>query len=347
MIALPYNDLECLGPASQVAATMVHQDAALRELASKYRTIPEVIAYIQSLPQRDDTGNPDDGPRLYQCDPDQRLRAGETLLGTPDNPVERPMPNCFERALLFIQLSELIAPENTYQLATVQTKAGLHTFPLVNGKAIVLDPDVTQECLDCGLALNSSGPVGIEPRNAIAWVMDMAGEDIERLRNGPTQLYLGKNALRRLVDEGEVPHPREIDALGFLFALAERAAHRYGPRAVGIVATVARAISDILDTVLERRNARLNLGGLRFDTPRWLDDTADALGHVGVDVGSAVLRRKLDAWDLAGLVGLPGGTAGILGLLESELQSKGRTLGSFARPPELATFRKFAAPRSG
>lgn len=346
MIALPYNDLECLGPASQVAATMAHEDIALRELASKYTTIPEVIAYIRSLPQRDDSGNPDDGPRLYQCDPDQRLRAGTTLLGTPDDPAARPTPNCFERALLFIQLCELIAPENTYQLATVQTKAGLHTFPLVNGKAIVLDPDVTQECLDCGLALNSKGPVGIEPRNAIAWVMDMAGEDVGLLRNGPTQLYLGKNALRRLVDDGQAPHPREIDALGFMFALAERAAHRYGARAVGIVRTVARAISDILDTVLDRRNAHVNLGGLRFNTPSWLDDTADALGHVGVDVGSAVLRRKLDAWDLAGLVGLPGGTAGILGLLESELQNKGRTMGSLARPPELATFRKFAAPRT-
>jgi hypothetical protein len=331
---------------------MAHEDAALRELASKYRTIPEVIAYIRSLPQRDDSGNPEDGPRLYQCDPDQRLRAGTTLLGTPDDPAGRPNPNCFERALLFVQLCELIAPENTYQLATVQTKAGLHTFPLVNGKAIVLDPDVTQECLDCGLALSSKGPVGIEPRNAIAWVVNMAGEAMDTsghqlLRNGPSQLYLGKNALRRLVDDGDVPQPREIDALGFLFALAERAAHRYGARAVGIVSTVTRAISDILDTVIDRRNAHLNIGGLRFDTPSWLDDTAGALGHVGVDVGSAVLRRKLDAWDLAGLVGLPGGTAGILGLLESELQHKGRTLGSLARPPELATFRKFAAPRPG
>jgi hypothetical protein len=326
---------------------VARQDPALLELASKYRTIPEVIAYIQSLPQRDDLGNPDDGPRLYQCDPDQRLRAGVTLLGTPDEPAPRPMPNCFERALLFVQLCELIAPENTYQLATVQTKAGMHTFPLVNGKAIVLDPDVTQECLDCGLALSSPGPVGISARNAVSWVVDMATQDIEHLRNGPTQLYLGKNALRRLIDDGQVPARREIDALGFLFALAERAAHRYGERAVGIVRTVARAIADVLDAVLDRRNAHFNIGGLKFNTPSWLDDSADALGHVGLDVGSAVLRKKLDAWDLAGLVGLPGGTAGILGLLESGLQEKGRTLGSFARPPEMATFRKFAQPRTG
>lgn len=348
MIALPFNDLECLGSASQVAATMVQeQDPALVELAEQYPTIPAVIDYIRSLAQRDDLGDPDDGPRLTQCEPSQRLRAGAALLGGPDDPAPTPMPNCFERAVLFIQLGEILAPENTYQLATVNTKMGMHTFPVMNGKPVVLDPRVSQESLDCGLALNSPGPVGIEARNAIAWVVDMAAQDLGQLRNGPSQLYLGKNALRRLVDEGEVPAPREIDALGFLFALAERAAHRYGARAVGIVRTVARAIADVLDAVLDRRNAHLDIGGLRFDTPKWLDDTANSLGHVGVDVGSAVLRRKLDAWDLAGLLGLPGGTAGILGLLESELQQKDRTLGALAHPPELATFAKFAAPRAG
>lgn len=343
MIGLPFNDVECLGPASQIAATMVEeQEPVLMELAEKYPTLPKVIEFMRSLPQRDDLGDPVDEPRVYQCDPHQRLRAGAALFEAEDDVT----PNCFERAVAFVQLGEIVAPEHTYQLATVDTPIGLHTFPLVDGKPVVLDPRVTQECLDCGIAVNTKGPVAIEPRNAIAWVVDMATQGIGNLRNGPSQLYVGKNAIRRLVDDGDVPARREIDAMGLLFALAERAAHRYGTRAVAIVRTVSRAIADVLDAVLERRNAHVNLGGLRFDTPAWLDDTASALGHVGVDVGSAVLRHKLDALDIAGLVGLPGGTAGILGLLEHELGAKGRTLGSLARPPELTTFAKFAGPRT-
>lgn len=55
--------------------------------------------------------------------------------------------------------------------------------------------------------------------------------------------------------------------MGFLFALAERAAGRYRARAIGIVRTVARALADVLDAVLARRNAHINLDGLKFDTP--------------------------------------------------------------------------------
>jgi hypothetical protein len=134
--------------------------------------------------------------------------------------------------------------------------------------------------------------------------------------------------------------------MGFLFALAERAARRYGTRAIGIVRTAARALADVLDGVLARRNAHIDIGGLKFDTPQWLDDTAGALGNVGVGVGSAYLRSKLAVLDLPKLIGLPGGSEALIGLLESELQGKGRTLGDFAHPPELATFAKFAAPRT-
>jgi len=343
MIGTPFNDVPCLGAISEIGATMVaEQNPVLLELARQHPTIPKLIDYLRSLPQRDDVADPEDGPRVHECIPDQRVRIAEELFDSE----EGPDPNCVERAIVFVSVAELIAPQHTYQLATVDTPIGLHTFPLMDGKAIVLDPRVTQDCLNCGVALNTPGPVGIEPRNAIAWVVDMATQDLGQLRNGPSQLYLGKNAIRRLIDEGEVPARREVDAMGFLFALAERAAGRYGARAIGIVRTVTRALADVLDAVLARRNAHINLGGLKFDTPNWLDDTAGALSHVGVDVGSAVLRHKLDALDLAGLVGLSGGTAGILGLLESELGKKGRTMGSLAQPPELATFAKFAASRT-
>jgi hypothetical protein len=335
MIGLPYNDQQCLGAITQILATMVEeQDPVLLELAAQYPTTRDLIDYIRSLPQRDDMGDPSDGPRVQACAPPQRVR-----IGAPD-------PNCVERAALFVAVEEMSRPHHTRQLATVDTPIGLHTFPLVDGRPIVLDPRVTHECLECGVAINQRGPVAIEPRNAVGWVIDMADQSAGQYRNGPSSIYLAKNAIRRLLDDGAVPAQREIDAMGLLFAFAERAARRYGTRAIGIVRTAARAIADVLDAVLERRNAHIDIGGLTFDTPSWLDDTASAVGNVGLGVGSAYLRTKLAALDLPKLIGLPGGTDAIIGLLESELGQHNRTLGDIAHPPELATFAKFAAPRT-
>jgi hypothetical protein len=336
MIGLPFNDQPCLGPITQIVATMVDEsDPTLLELAARHSTRNQVVDYIRSLPQRDDLGDPADGPRVHACSPPQRLE------------IPSDAPNCVERTALAVALLEMIHPEHTYQMATVDTPIGLHTFPLVDGKPLVLDPRVSHECLECGIAISKPGPIAIEPRNAVAWMVDMAAQDAGQLRNGPSSLYLGKNAIRRLLDDGAVPEPREIDAMGVLFALAERAARRYGTRAIGIVRTAARALADVLDAVLARRNAHVDIGGLKFDTPTWLDDTAGALGNVGLGVGSAYLRTKLAALDLPKLIGLPGGTDAIIGLLESELGHKDRTLGDFAHPPELTTFAKFAAPRMG
>ena len=335
MIGLPFNDHQCLGAITQILATMVEErDPVLLELAAQYPTTSALIDYIRSLPQRDDLGDPADGPRVHACTPPQRVR-----IGALD-------PNCVERAALLVAVEEINHPEHTRQLATVDTPIGMHTFPLVDGRPIVLDPRVTNECLECGLAINTPGPVAVEPRNAVAWTIDMASQGAPQLRNGPSALYLGKNAIRRLLDEGAIPALRDIDAMGLLFAIAERAAQRYGTRAVSIVRTAARALADILDAVLERRNAHIDIGGLKFDTPQWLDDTASAIGNAGLGIGSAYLRSKLDAIDLPGLIGLPGGTAAVIGLLESELQKSDHTLGDVAHPPQLATFAKFAAPRT-
>jgi hypothetical protein len=334
MIALPYNDYGCLGAISQILASMVdEQHPPLVELADQYPEMEDVIGYLRSLPQRDDLGDPADGPKVHACSPPQRLQ------------IPSETPNCVERASAFAAIMELNHPHNTYQLATVDTPVGMHTLPLVNGRPIILDPRVSADCVECGLALNAPGPVAVSPRNAIAWTVDMAGQGVGHLRNGPSQVYIGKNAIRKLIDDAAVPAPREVDAMGFLFALAERAAHRYGTRAIGIVRTAARAIAQVLDAVLERRNAHMNIGGLNFDTPQWLDDTAGAVGNVGLGVGSAYLRSKLAVLDLPKLIGLPGGSDAIIGLLENELGQKGRTLGDFAHPPALTTFAKFAAPR--
>lgn len=340
MIGHPFNDADCLGPASRLAQSLVDErDPVLVELAQRYPTIDDLITYYRSLPQRDDLGDPYDGPRLKACNPSQRLVVGSSE------------PNCFERSVGWIAAAELIDPRPHRQLATVDTPIGMHTLPLEDGEPVILnpDPELTRERLKFGLAISAPGPVSVEPRNAIGWTVDLAGQRVGALRNGPSAYPIGRRAIHRLINEGEIPSAQEIDSMGVLFAVAEYAADRYGSRAMGIVRTAARAISDVLDVVLShrhQRNAHIDIGGLKFDTPSWLDQTGSALGQFGLDVGGAVARHKLDALDLAGLIGLPGGTGALVGLLESELNKQGRTLGSVAHPPALATFSKFSAPRT-
>jgi hypothetical protein len=208
----------------------------------------------------------------------------------------------------------------------------------VNGEAILLHPEITRECVECGLALASPGPIAIEPRNAIAWTIDMGASEAPELRNGPSTAYVARGAIERLVDKQIPPTPREVDAMGVLLALAERLARRLGTRALTLVRITARAIADLLDVVLSHRNLSFDVGGYHFDTPKWFDEGATAVGKVGLDLGSLYLRSKLGAIGMA---------PEIIGLLESHLGEEGRTLGPLAHPPELATFAKFAAPRTG
>ena len=83
MIAEPINDVACLSKVTRLAA-----DAALteriRNLATRYTSTRELAAWIRTLPQRNDLGVPDDGPKI-DCDVDQRVRI------PADN------PNCVER----------------------------------------------------------------------------------------------------------------------------------------------------------------------------------------------------------------------------------------------------------
>jgi hypothetical protein len=75
VIGLPFNDLRCLGSITEVIAELVeHRDPVLVELAEKYPTTDALAGYIRSLPQRDDLGEKDDGPKVDECRPPQRLR---------------------------------------------------------------------------------------------------------------------------------------------------------------------------------------------------------------------------------------------------------------------------------
>lgn len=75
MIGLPFNDLRCLGSITEVIAELVNnRDEVIVELAKQHATLEGLQSWIRSLPQRDDEGDKDDGPKVEECKPPQRLR---------------------------------------------------------------------------------------------------------------------------------------------------------------------------------------------------------------------------------------------------------------------------------
>ena len=213
MIGLPFNDHKCLGSITEVVAELVAtEDPVIVELAHNHRTTEGLVNYIRGLPQRDDDGERRDGPKVEACEPPQRLRI----------PAED--PNCVERAALYVAVAEFIDPHATRQLATLDTPMGLHTFPVENGAPVILDPNVTRNCVDCGFALASASV--IDPHDAIEWTATLAEQSSGNVRNGPSRVRRARNAVMRLVDEHVPPTQGEVDAIGWMFALAERAAKR-------------------------------------------------------------------------------------------------------------------------
>src|SRR6185312_16467416 len=93
----------------------------LAEIATKHPNTEDLARWIRTLPQRDDNGDPNDGPKVKACEPVQRLR------------IPADDPNCVERAALYVAVAELIDPVPVRQLATLDTVNGLHTFPVENG----------------------------------------------------------------------------------------------------------------------------------------------------------------------------------------------------------------------
>ncbi|MEO8842504.1 MAG: hypothetical protein ABI704_13100, partial [Kofleriaceae bacterium] len=166
---------------------------------------------------------------------------------------------------------------------------GLHTFPLENGVPVILDPSVTRNCIDCGLVLASGGAIEIEPHQAIDWTAMLAEQGSGNVRNGPSRVRRARNAVMRLVDEHVPPTQGEVDAIGWMFALAERAAKRWGSRAIAMVRTTAQAIADVADEVLARshRNMPWLLAAAEYMPPEWksgLAKIAGVAGNVGLSV---------------------------------------------------------------
>lgn len=347
MIGLPFgtNDTTCLTAASEQAAELVERrDPLLVDYARPFRTLQEAYEHIRSLPQRDDEGAPDDGPKLEACEPVQRLR------------VPAPDPNCFERAILGMILGELLDPHPVRQLATLEFPWGRHTILLENGYPVVLDPKVSLEEIENGVAtgLASNVPESIESQtvviepdlqrptkrakkrnrvavdvyDALEFTTQLGEEATRDHRNGPPRAWLARNAIRSLLETRTPPtDPQTVDTLHWFFQQAEDIARGYGRRALTIVKTTAAAIWDLIDDILaqqehHQRNLSFEIGGNRYNVPGWLADAAGTVGKIGLDVGAAYVRPYLLG---AGI------TSEMLNLVEQELNAEGYSLGPLSK----------------
>lgn len=194
MIAEPLNDRACLDKLTHTAAAGVHR-TELRDIAGRFDSTPQLVFWIRSLPQRNDNGTSDGAPRV-DCDVPQRAR-----IAADD-------PNCVERSLLYLAAAELIDPRPARQLATIDTPAGRHTFPVEDGEPVVLDPRLTRNGLRAGLWLIHTGPnprittCKIDPPELLAWLVELA-DDVAAKKDGEhgqVRVAQGERAFARLLD---------------------------------------------------------------------------------------------------------------------------------------------------
>ncbi|MBE7453845.1 MAG: hypothetical protein HS111_34745 [Kofleriaceae bacterium] len=331
MIILPLNDHACLGEMTEIAQDVVtNRDPELSALARELATPPNVVRWMRSLPQRDDVGAPNDGPKVDACSPPQRLR-----LPAPD-------PNCVERAVLYLILAEFLAPGLTRRLATIDTPVGRHTLPVENNGPVVLDPRVPRNCAQSGIDVLAATPAPADLAGCTSWVCRVAAEPAGKLPGGPRRLRNAHAALAAMT-RGEPVKQNLAEDVATVLALAAREAPQWGPAGVNVVERVAQAVLDLERAVggacgcrdgaktgdsdaSGRRNAvELKVGRyrLRPAIPKGLGAALRALGVVGLEAGTALARVKLATL---------GVTPGMLGVLESELNKDGMTLGSLTKP---------------
>lgn len=330
MIALPHNDRECLGALTEHIAQLVRdRDPALVAFATQFKTTDELADWFRAQPQRDDVGDPSDGPKLDACAPPQRFD------------LNNEEPNCFERAGKYIGAAELIEPGPVRRLATKDTKQGLHTFPIEDGEPVILDPRQSRNALAAGLfhdtrARNGACAMALTPTQAMEWIVRIAIEPAARFPDGVRRARNGHAAIRGVM-AGQPICVGDARDVAFVLALAARESRQWGPEGPQIVATAVRAI-DQLDRVAALRWEAQTCGGsrnaleLRVGDARIKPDFGllEALGRIGGRLGGRAAIEALKI-KLAAL----GVSSPLLSTLESELNREGLSLGPFAKPPAL------------
>lgn len=274
MIGPPLNDDACL---SQLTALVMQQLDMYAPIARRFATTAELAASIRAQPQRLDVGDPTDGPKLV-CDVPQRVREPGA-----------PYPNCFERSALYLGAAELIDPTPLRQLATIGDATGhwRHTFPVENGRPVVLDPDLGTAAAGAAtsalrgarnaLPALAAPPPPTREQQLLRWVCDVAAAPAFAL-GGEEALQHVHHARRVLEQLGMLDNERRahdctltLDAvrssrapdaalarydLGLVVALAEQgAAYTDQPEQAAMLVALARGMLANLGVFGGLRNA--------------------------------------------------------------------------------------------
>ena len=160
----PLNDKECL--------TLAHQEARrlaalpwFRTFVSQFGHLREFIRYVRSLEQRDDVGDPADGPRI-SCQISQRLRYA------PSD------PNCFERTVLFLAAGEILDSNTVRTSASLILDQGWHTFPVelhdTRPQVVILDPVSPPHNTMLAAAYRAHNVSPMAQRHLVPWFRDVA-----------------------------------------------------------------------------------------------------------------------------------------------------------------------------
>lgn len=317
MIGLPLNDHACLNQVTELVTELVRQrDPVIVDLASKYPSTSALAAWIRSLPQRDDHGDPSDGPKADRCDPPQRVR------------IPAPDPNCVERAALYAAVAELLDPRGLRQLATIVTPAGRHTFVVEFGSPVVLDPSMPRNALEAGLFRMEDGPIAMTPEEQVDWIAGIAEGGAAPFRNGVRRVRNARDVMRATLIGRPIP-PHRVPDVAFTLTIAEREARLFGNRGIAVHRSVQNAIG-AAQLGAEAR-AHRNAPSVRFGkyrvTPHpamWgtLGALARATGRVGVRAGAVAAQAYLAKH---------GVSPQLIHEVERELNRDGLSLGPLAR----------------
>jgi hypothetical protein len=307
------NDRACLDAITEVVVDLVeHRDPQIEALVATYPTTQALAAWLRSLPQRDDEGEPSDVPKVDACSPPQRLR-----IAPPD-------PNCVERAALYLAVAERIDPAAVRRLATVDTPGGPHTFPVENDQPVVLDPNVSRNALRGGLFRNSAGPWRLTPSDAVDWIADLAHEPAADLCGGYELVENARAAMHDVLD-GRGLDDDNMEDVALVLAVAEREARAFGPRGIELVLTTAEALAEL--DALALRNGKLRgwrVGRFRVRPHPSVVGVGRVAGRIGGGLAAAGIRGYLASQ------GLP---PTLVDELERELNREGLTLGIRGRAP--------------
>ena len=228
----PLNDEQCLG-LMQKEVPRYARLPRVRAQARQFSSLYEVARYIQNMRQRDDLGDPEDGPRLA-CNVTQRLRFA------PSD------PNCFERTLLYLALAEILDPRGTRSSASLVMDNGWHTFPVEfrNGvpEVVVLDPITPPRNAMLAAAYQAQNLIPGTEKNLAPWFHAVARNAC--LEDGGEDCYeRAVCALRNAMLTGEPIG--EFDDLAYVLELAGDEAEIFGNEGRAAYDQVHRSIRNL------------------------------------------------------------------------------------------------------